>query len=141
MPTYTYRCADGHPTLVMVPVSLYQPTVPCETCSEIAEREFTVPVLVKVAQDVHYTSPVTGQPIQSHAARREDMARHGAVEYDPGMTQDYDRRREESQQQFEAGIDQTVSEAIAKMPSAARAQLAREVIEGGVTTEAVRQTA
>lgn len=141
MPTYTYRCADGHPTLVMVPVSLYQPTVPCETCSEIAEREFTVPVLVKVAQDVHYTSPVTGQPIQSHAARREDMARHGAVEYDPGMTQDYDRRREESQQQFEAGIDQTVSEAIAKMPSAARAQLAREVIDGGATTEAVRQTA
>lgn len=140
MPTYNYRCPDGHDTLMMVPVSMYQPTVPCGTCQEMAERRFTSPVLVKVAQDVHYTSPVTGEPIRSHAARREDMARHGAVEYDPEMKKDVDRRREESMQQFEASIDRTVSEEIAKMPSAKRAQLAKEVVEMGITTEAVRHT-
>lgn len=141
MPTYSYQCPDGHRTLLAVPVSLYQPAVPCGTCAAIAEREFTPPVLVKVAQDVHYASPVTGEPIRSHAARREDMARHGAVEYDPEMTKDYDRRREESQRQFEAAIDQTVTEEIAKMPSDKKAKLAREVLDGGLTTEAVRQTA
>lgn len=141
MPTYLYKCPDGHETLMMVPVRLYQPTVPCGTCEEEAQRLFTTPVLVKVAQDVHYASPVTGEPIQSHAARREDMARHGAVEYDPEMKKDVDRRREESMQQFEASIDRTVSEEIAKMPSAKRAQLTKEVVEMGLTTEAVRQTA
>lgn len=141
MPTYSYQCPDGHTTLVMVPISLYRPTVPCETCADLAERVFTAPVLVKVAQDVHYESPITGEPIRSHAARREDMAKHGAVEYDPEMKKDADRRREESQEQFEAAIEQTVYEEIAKMPGDKKARLAREVIDGGLTTEAVRQTA
>lgn len=140
MPTYSYKCPDGHTTLVMVPVSMYQSSVPCGTCEDQAERIFTAPVLVKVAQDVHYESPITGQPIRSHAARKEDMARHECVEYDPEMKRDYDRRREDSQRQFEAGIEQTVTEEIAKMPSAKKAQLAREVIDGGLITEAVRQT-
>lgn len=68
------------------------------------------------------------------------MARHGAVEYDPEMKRDYDRRREDSQRQFEAGLEQTVTEEIAKMPSEKKARLAREVIDGGLITEAVRQT-
>lgn len=140
MPTFPYRCPEGHETVVIVPMSLYQPTVPCDECELTAERYFTVPVLVKVAPDVHYTSPVTGIPIQSHAARREDMARHGAVEYDPEMKKDVERRREESWQAFEKGIDQTVEESIAKMSSEKRAQLAREVIDGGLTTEAVRES-
>lgn len=124
----------------MVPVSMYQSSVPCGTCEDQADRIFTAPVLVKVAQDVHYESPITGQPIRSHAARKEDMARHGAVEYDPEMKRDYDRRREDSQRQFEAGLEQTVTEEIAKMPSEKKARLAREVIDGGLITEAVRQT-
>lgn len=140
MPTYSYTCADGHETLVMVPVRLYQPIVPCGTCEEMAERKFTSPSLVKVAVDVRYTSPITGEPITSHAARREDMARHGCVEYDPCMKQDVDRRREESMQAFEAGIERTVSEEIAKMTPAKRQKLAKEVVEQGLTTEAVRLT-
>ena len=106
-----------------------------------ASRIFTAPILVAVAQDVRYASQVTGEPISSHAARREDMARHGAVEYDPGMKQDYERRRDESMAQFEAGIDRTVAEDIAKLSSDQRTRLAREVIEGGLTTDAVRQSA
>ncbi len=141
MPTYEYRCSDGHLTQNVASYKHYQPSVPCGTCELTAERVFTVPIMVKAAPDVHYASPITGEPIRSHAARREDMAKHGAVEYDPEMKTDYERRREESMQQFEAGIDQTVAEEIAKLPSDAKAKLAREVIEGGLTTEAVRQTA
>ena len=140
MPTYSYKCADGHTTLMMVPVALYQPTVPCETCAELAERVFTAPILVKVAQDVHYTSPITGEPVQSHAGRREDMAKHGCVEYDPEMKKDVDRRREESQRQLEDSIEKTVYEEIAKMPNAKRAKLASEVLDQGLTPEPVRLT-
>lgn len=141
MPTYEYRCSDGHITQNIASYKHYQSSVPCGTCERTAERVFTVPIMVKASQDVHYTSPITGEPIRSHAARREDMAKHGAVEYDPEMKTDYERRREESMRQFEAGIDRTVEEEIAKMPSVARAKLAREVIDDGLTTEAVRQTA
>ena len=140
MPTYEYVCPDGHRTLNIASYKHYQPSVPCGTCELTALRVFTAPIMVKAAQDVHYTSPITGEPITSHAQRREDMAKHGAVEYDPEMKTDYARRREESMQQFEAGIDQTVAEEIGKMSGAQRAQLAREVIDGGLTTEAVRHT-
>lgn len=140
MPTYEYQCHAGHVTHHVTSYRNYQESVPCGTCTEMAQRVFTPPVMVKAAQDVHYTSPVTGEVIQSHAQRREDMARHGAIEYDPEMKKDVDRRREESMQQFEASIDRTVEEEIAKMPSAKRAQLAREVIDEGLIAEAVRQT-
>ena len=140
MPTYEYRCHAGHVTQAVTSYRCYQESVPCGTCTDMAQRVFTAPVMVKAAVDVQYTSPITGEPIQSHAARREDMARHGAVEYDPEMKRDYERRREDSMRQFEASIDRTVEEEIAKMPSAKRAALAREVIDGGVTAEVVRQT-
>jgi len=140
MPTYNYQCDQQHVTTEVASMRCYRPVVPCGTCGQQAARIFTPPLLVKVAQDVRYTSPVTGQPITSHAARQEDMARHGAVEYDPCMTQDVERRRKESWDQFEAAVDQTVAEDIAKMPTAKRAQLAKEVVDMGLTTEAVRQT-
>jgi hypothetical protein len=96
--------------------------------------------MVTIAPDVHYRSPITGQPVQSHAARREDMARHGCVEYDPEMKKDVDRRREAVQQEFEAKIEETVYTEIAKMPPAKKAQLAKEVIHQGLTAEPVRLT-
>lgn len=140
MPTYVYACLNGHRTQVIERVSQYRECVPCEICQSRADRVFTPPLLVAASPDVHYTSPVTGIPIQSHAARREDMARHGAVEYDPEMTKDVERRREESWQAFEADIDRTVEESIAKMTTAQRNQLAREVIDEGLTAEPVRQS-
>lgn len=140
MPTYGYRCAEGHTTLVMVPVSLYQSTVPCETCQEQAERVFTAPILVKVAQDVSYDSPIDGRPITSHAARREDLRRNDCVEYDPEMKKDYERRRQESQAQLESAVEQTVYEEIAKMPTGKKAKLYSEVVEQGLTPEPVRST-
>jgi hypothetical protein len=56
------------------------------------------------------------------------------------MKQDADRKREESQQQFEAAIERTVYSEMAKMPSEKKIRLAREVIEGGLTPEPVRLT-
>jgi putative FmdB family regulatory protein len=140
MPTYQYQCPDGHATLMMVPVSLYQPSVACETCAEVAERVFTAPILVKVAQDVHYTSPVTGEPITSHAARREDLQRHDCIPYDPEMKKDYHRRREESQVQLESAVERTICEEIAKMPTSKKAKLYSEVTEQNLTVEPVRST-
>ena len=140
MPTYMYRCSTGHTTLVMVPISMYQPSVSCETCAEIAERIFTAPMFIKVSQDVHYSSPVTGEPIRSHAARREDLQRHDCIPYDPEMKKDYHRRREESQAQLESAVEHTICEEIAKMPTSKKAKLYSEVTEQSLTVEPIRIT-
>ena len=140
MPVYSYRCLNGHLTDSCSTVAAYQSEIACSACHSRATRYFTPPILVAAQADVQYTSPITGEPIQSRTARREDMARHGCVEYDPGMKQDADRKREESQQQFEAAIERTVYSEMAKMPSEKKIRLAREVIEGGLTPEPVRLT-
>lgn len=139
MPAYQYRCANKHVTTKLYRVRDYVEAVDCEECNLVAQRLFTPPILVKVAADVCYDSPVTGEPITSHAARVEDMKRHDCIPYDPEMKTDFIRRREESQQQFEAQIEQTVYEEVAKMDSGKRARLANELVEQGADVEVVRQ--
>lgn len=95
---------------------------------------------MKVAQDVCYDSPIDGTPITSHAARLEDLKRHDCIEYDPEMKKDYERHRQESQQAFEQTIEQSVAHDIARMPSAKKRQLIREVVQEGLTPEPVRST-
>lgn len=44
-----------------------------------------------------YRSPIDGRVIDGRKQRREDLKRHGCVEYDPGMKQDAGRRRQGSE--------------------------------------------
>ena len=48
-----------------------------------------------------YRSPIDGRAIDGRKQRREDLKRHGCVEYDPGMKQDTERRRQESERRLD----------------------------------------
>lgn len=96
--------------------------------------------MVFVRGDVCYDSPIDGRPITSHAARREDMARAGCIEYEPGMKQDADRRVREQEAALEASIDRQVDAEYERMPARKREVLANEMA-AGVTAEPVRLTA
>ncbi len=105
----------------------------------MAEQIITAPLLVKVACDVRYDSPINGRPITSHAQRIEDMKRHDCIEYDPGMKQDAQRRMDESDASLDASIERHVEKEIAKMPTKQRGKLVSELTEQGMTTEYVRK--
>lgn len=137
MPLFEYRCANKHDTLKVLRVKDYEEAVDCEQCDLAAVRVFTAPV-VKVAVDVHYTSPIDKRPITTHAARREDMKRNGCIEYDPEMHRDVERRKQEEDAAFDASIDDTVHREVAKLPKAKKDQLVKEVTRQGMTVEAVR---
>lgn len=96
--------------------------------------------MVFVGRDIDYASPIDGRPIRSKAQRMDDLARHGCIEYDPGMKQDAARRRQEADAAIDAGIDRTVEEAIHKMPGVKRERLANE-LSGGLDVQPVRLTA
>lgn len=138
MPTYLYRCGNGHRFERTCSVRQHDSAVSCEQCDLVAQQVITPPLSVRVASDVRYTSPVDGTVITSHDARREDMKKHGAIEYDPEMKKDAARWKRESQDRFEAGVEDTVCQEIAKMPSQKRTKLFKEVVEQGATAEAVR---
>lgn len=112
--------------------------VDCEKCDLAAVRVFTPPVMVKVACDVRYDSPIDGKPITSHAARIEDMKRNDCIEYDPEMKKDAARRQADRQAALESAVEETVCLEVAKLPKQKKDQLVKEVVNQGMTLETVR---
>jgi hypothetical protein len=97
---------------------------------EMMERPIKAPMAF-VQRDICYDSPIDGRHITSMAARKEDLARSGCIEYDPGMKQDAERRAKEAEAATERAVDETVEREFATMPSRKKEKLAAE-IEGGL---------
>lgn len=138
MPTYSYRCANRHETTKFFRVREYVEAVDCEQCDLAAVRIFTPPVMVKVQADICYDSPVDGRVITSHAARRDDLKRHDCIEYDPQMKTDAVRKQRERTEQLDQAVEETVYREVAKLPKAKKDQLIKEVVNQGMSVEAVR---
>ena len=139
MPTYVMQCSIGHRFERFVPLSQFDTEIRC-ACGLLAERVITAPLLVASSPDVCYDSPVTGQPITSMAARREDLARTNCVPYEPGMKQDYARKQQESDAALEQAVSDTVREAVTKMPTHKRGQLHSELVRQGADLSLERKT-
>jgi len=101
-------------------------------------RKLEAPMFFGI-KDVCYDSPIDGRPITSMAARRDDLARSGCVEYDPEMKTDAARRRKEKDDALDASVDQLVEREFAVMPAKKKELLAAEM-QSGMTAEPVRQT-
>lgn len=106
---------------------------------DAGKRTFDIPMFFGI-KDICYDSPIDGRPITSMAARRDDLARSGCVEYDPEMRKDYTRRVEADEKRLEQSVDSLLEREIAAMPSRKQEKLAAE-LQSGVTADIVRQTA
>lgn len=140
MPTYEYLCKCGKVTDRVMRLSEYGTPQFCE-CGETSPMQkviLTAPTGF-VQSDIHYQSPVTGEVITSRAKRIEDLARHGCVEYDPCMKQDYQRRIKDKEAAIDKSIDTTVDAIFDQMPARKKEQLVAE-LASGVDVTPVRQT-
>lgn len=106
----------------------------------MAQQIIDAPLYVSAQREVRYDSPITGEPITSRAAWKEDLRKHHCVEYDPGMVQDHLRHREAVQEKLEASIDSSVAEAVGKMNTKQRAELWSSVKDQGAGLDVVRST-
>lgn len=138
MPTYEYACGCGAMFDRVLPIKDYDKPQTCE-CGAVARKLVSRP-MVFVQPDICYDSPIDGRPITSMQARKEDLARHGCIEYDPGMRQDYQRRIERGEAALEAKIEATVEAEIERMPTEKRERLHNEML-GGMEAVPERRTA
>jgi hypothetical protein len=140
MPVYVYRCKFGCETeryLTLAEHKWYECTCPVH---RIPFRQIiTAPMLVKVAQDICYDSPIDGTPITSWAQRREDLAKHGCIPYDPEMKKDAIQRTQEADARLDSSIEATVEASYARMPETKRKQLKQEVIDQGMEIQIERR--
>lgn len=134
MPIYEFSCECGARFDRFLPLAKYAEKQTCN-CGKTAQRRISAPF---VQVDIPaYQSPIDGRIIGSRAQRREDLARSGCVEYDPGMKTEADRRRDREDAALDAKIESHVEEQIYAMPARKREHLAAE-LEGGMNVEVVR---
>lgn len=91
-------------------------------------------------KDIHYQSPIDGREITNMAARRDDLARSGCIEYDPEMRKDTARFRASEDKKLEDSVDTFVEKEWESMPLRKKETLAAE-LESGIAVETVRQGA
>ena len=136
MPTYEFRCPEGHKFDRVLRVADYNVPQGCD-CGLYAQRQISIP-MVFVSQDIRYESPIDGKVITTRQQRQEDLARSGCIEYDPEMKKDAARRQLENDKNLDKAIDATVEKEIHAMPARSREKLVAE-LQGGITAEVVRQ--
>ncbi len=95
---------------------------------------------VIVKKNIAYRSPITGEWIRTRAERENDMKRHGCVEYDEGVKQDYHRRIREDAERLSRDMALTLETEIARLPSVQRQRLYSELTEQGLDLTVERGT-
>ena len=129
MPTYQYECPRGHVFERVLPVAECAAPQNCE-CGRASERVYLTPPKGYVGREVNFDSPIDGRPITSRKAWKEDMARNGCSEYDPGIKQDYIRRIKRDEEALDKSVDATVDAMIEKMPARKLEKLEGELRSG-----------
>lgn len=137
MPLHDYSCSncgsmpERYTSLDKLDTPLY-----C-SCGTQLERVFLKAPAGHVQRDICYDSPIDGRPITTRQARAEDLARNGCIPYEPGMKQDTERNKLESDRQLDRAVDSSVDQFFATAPVRKREKLEQE-LRAGVTVEPTR---
>jgi putative FmdB family regulatory protein len=130
MPTYEYECDNGHYFERVLPVKDYLKPQTCE-CGAKGNKKISIPRLNLDMQPWdRYISPVSGKPITSYKERKDDMERHGCVDYEPSLKKHITKNMEREEAKLEASIDATVEKEIHAMPARKREKLQSELAAG-----------
>ncbi len=80
MPTYVYKCPDGHVTEKVLALADHVRTIPCETCNKVARQVLTAPKGIYIDSMPNYKCPVTDQIVTTRHQRNEIMKQNEMVE-------------------------------------------------------------
>lgn len=105
-------------------------TLWCNVCGRSAQKVFLRPPAGYVQPDICYDSPVDGRAVTSKQARAEDLARNSCIPYEPGMRQDIERAKLESNRKLDASVDATVEEFFATAQAKKLEKLEQELRAG-----------
>lgn len=135
MPLYDFECEYGHKFDRFLPLAKFDEPQLC-ICGSPARKLVSAPFIQ--ADIPGYRSPVTGEWVAGRRERREDLTRHGCVEYDRGMGEELEARRRRDGERLEARVEETVEKEIALMPAQKRERLVAE-LEGGAAVNVERK--
>jgi hypothetical protein len=120
------------------PLSKLRERETCPHCEMPAQKVFLKPAAT-VNDTPGYRSPIDGTWIEGRVQRREDLRRNGCIAWEPGMKEDFDRKRSEENTRFDRSLENSIEAEIQALPVRKRERLEAEV-HAGASAEVVRQT-
>lgn len=130
MPIYEYRCTNKHKFDRYLKLKDYKQPQVCD-CGASARKILSIPMINCDMQPLdRYISPVSGKPITSYKERREDMAEHDCVDYEPSLKKHITQHMNSEEDKLEKRMDETVEKEIEKMTVRKREKLAEELTSG-----------
>lgn len=143
MPVHDYRCPTCYKVYEQF-VSVKELYTKIFACPEHEvpvelERVFLRAPAGFVQKDICYDSPVDGRAVTSKHARIEDLRRNECVEWEPGMRQDAERKRQEAETRLDKALDETVDAAVDVLSTRKKEKLIEET-RAGATLEVTRGT-
>ena len=130
MPKYDYVCAAGHLTERVTTIAAYQKQITCD-CGREALRCITeAPVGFVKGNLPAYACPITGNIIDGRKAHEENLARHGCRILETGERENVIKQKAREEAAFDAAVEATAEEFVAKLPTAKLEQLGRELESG-----------
>lgn len=108
MPFYSAKCSNGHSSTFYSKIDDRDNPRQCDACGANLHRILEAPAVR--TEITPYQSPVDGRWIDSRAARREDLKRNNAIEWEPGIRQDIGRFKQEADDKAFAPIAETIEQ-------------------------------
>lgn len=136
MPLYEFVCAAGHKFERFLRLVNCGEPQRCE-CGVPAQKLVSAPFVRGDTPD--YVSPVTGEVISGRRARRNDLARHHCIEYEPGLREHNASRRASEEAATDSALDHTLESQLAAMP-ARKKELLEQELRAGADLGLVRAT-
>ena len=128
MPLYEYKCECGTHFEMVLPVSQWDSQQFCPECMKPAQKVLS-PSLIK-GDIPGYNCPITGKWIDGKKAHRENLAKHGCREFEPGERDEYNRRRQAEDRAFDRQVDDIVGEEVHKLSDEDKVRLNAEFSHG-----------
>lgn len=113
MPLYPLKCKSCEARIDVFRTIAERNDLPNCICGGDFERILVAPAVRGEIEP--YESPITGEVIDSREKRREEMKRHGYIDYEPGMRKDVERNRVREQEKAMEPINKTVDEIVTAM--------------------------
>lgn len=137
MPIYSYKCPScGLKFDRFLPLKDYQSLQECEECGELTVKQIVAPAILTDYEG--YSCPITGQWVEGRRQHEENLKRHGCRVLESGEKQETDARRKRADEDFDRKIEETAEQFIAGLPPRKLEKLASEM-EAGLTATVIRQ--
>ena len=130
MPIYQFKCKEGHTFDVFLKIKDYDNPQLCECGAESKRQIVATMISCDMQPWDYYESPVSGKPITSYKQRKEDMEKHGCVDYEPSLRRDSKKNADKAENELFAKVDETVDREWENMDSHKREKLTNELESG-----------